>query len=144
MRKIGGLKKLIFFSAESLITLITITQERGEGGFGHGDAGHPGSNKTKRSILLCSNVTTHDKKNNKIAAEITATSACSIAYVMVLLCSTDHIMSLCTMHNIRNAMSVSIAKEWRAQEVAKQLSKLWRSTRAKIGHEVIYIYILSI
>ena len=86
-------------------------------------------------------VTTHDKKNNKIAAEITVASACSIAYVMVLLCSTDHIMSLCTMHNIRNAMSVSIAKEWRAQEVAKQLSKLWRSTRAKIGHEVIYIYI---
>ena len=78
----------------------------------------------KRSILLCSMVTTHDKKNNKIVAEITVASACSIAYVMVLLCSTDHIMSLCTMHNIRNAMSVSIAKEWRAQEVAKQLSQL--------------------
>jgi hypothetical protein len=62
----------------------------------HPDHHHPVSDK--------------DKKNNKIAAEITVASAWSIAYVMVLLCTTDHIMSLCTIHNIRNAMSVSIAK----------------------------------
>ena len=68
--------------------------------------------------LLCSMATTQNKKNNKIAAEITVPSVCSIACVMVWLCSKDHVMLLCSIHNITDAIGVSIAasrackKEW--------------------------------
>ena len=58
--------------------------------------------------------TTQNKKHNKIAAETTVASVCSIACVMVWLCSRDPIA--CVMvwpcsrdHGIMDAVSVSIA-----------------------------------